>query len=301
MQILGIGTNGHIGFNEPAPALQARTHRVALEAGDAAQPTRVVRRRSGAVPARSAVDGDGDDSSGARRSCCWRPGTAKAACVERLLNGPITTDVAGLVPAAARRRRRRCSTRRRRSRRRRAVSRLRIACSSSPQARLEIFADRLAHGVVGLLQSPERLRQRQPRLLHHDRGLDVPLRALAAARRRRRRSRPVTHDDDAAGAILQLLGSGLHVDHQVAVGLADLDHRDRGQHVEHHLGRGAGLEARRAGDELGADRRRDLQVDEVLQLGARPAGDEDDLGAGLARRGSGRRARTASCRSPRRR
>ncbi len=29
--ILGLGTNGHIGFNEPAPALPARTHRVTLE------------------------------------------------------------------------------------------------------------------------------------------------------------------------------------------------------------------------------------------------------------------------------
>ena len=30
--ILGLGTNGHIGFNEPAPALPARTHRVTLAA-----------------------------------------------------------------------------------------------------------------------------------------------------------------------------------------------------------------------------------------------------------------------------
>ena len=31
LQMLGIGTNGHIGFNEPAAALQARTHRVTLK------------------------------------------------------------------------------------------------------------------------------------------------------------------------------------------------------------------------------------------------------------------------------
>src|SRR5262245_35595644 len=30
IQILGIGTNGHIGFNEPAPGLEARTHLVRL-------------------------------------------------------------------------------------------------------------------------------------------------------------------------------------------------------------------------------------------------------------------------------
>ena len=31
LQILGIGTNGHIGFNEPARELAARTHRVTLK------------------------------------------------------------------------------------------------------------------------------------------------------------------------------------------------------------------------------------------------------------------------------
>src|SRR5947207_11345820 len=32
LQILGIGTNGHIGFNEPAKSLAARSHRVTLRA-----------------------------------------------------------------------------------------------------------------------------------------------------------------------------------------------------------------------------------------------------------------------------
>src|SRR5260370_16723045 len=31
LQLLGIGTNGHIGFNEPARELAARTHRVVLK------------------------------------------------------------------------------------------------------------------------------------------------------------------------------------------------------------------------------------------------------------------------------
>ena len=31
LQVLGIGTNGHIGFNEPARVLQSRTHRVVLK------------------------------------------------------------------------------------------------------------------------------------------------------------------------------------------------------------------------------------------------------------------------------
>ena len=41
---------------------------------------------------------------------------------------------------------------------------------------------------------------------------------------------------DAPGAVLQLLRRGLHVHHQVAVRLADPDHRRRRQHVEHELG-----------------------------------------------------------------
>ena len=72
-------------------------------------------------------------------------------------------------------------------------------------------------------------------LLHDDRGLDVPVRLL---------QQPVGvvvfHSgddvDDAARSVLELFGSGVHVDHQVAVGLADLHHRAGGQHVQHELG-----------------------------------------------------------------
>ena len=62
LQILGLGTNGHIGFNEPARALVARTHCTRL--------TPATRRANAAFfggrvergAARGAVDGDGDDS-----------------------------------------------------------------------------------------------------------------------------------------------------------------------------------------------------------------------------------------------
>ena len=89
--------------------------------------------------------------------------------------------------------------------------------------------------------------------------------------------------DDAAAAILQLLRGRLHVDHQVAVGLADADHRGGGEDVQHHLRRGAGLQARRAGEHFRSDARRDDQVDEVREVRARPARDEDDAQARLAR------------------
>jgi glucosamine-6-phosphate deaminase len=90
IQVLGIGTNGHIGFNEPGPALQSRTHRVRLK-----QET----RRSNAT----LFDGDLDRvptealSMGmatilqARSVILMANGQSKAQCIERVVNGPLTT------------------------------------------------------------------------------------------------------------------------------------------------------------------------------------------------------------------
>ena len=69
IMILGIGVNGHIGFNEPATPFAARTHRVTLDAADARRQRVVVRRRHQRRAARGAVDGDGDDPERASRSC----------------------------------------------------------------------------------------------------------------------------------------------------------------------------------------------------------------------------------------
>lgn len=92
LQIAGIGTNGHIGFNEPARELQSRTHRVTLKAetrrsnaalfgGDAAQvPTQAL-----SMGMASILD--------ARAIVLLATGSAKASCVERLVNGPLTTDL----------------------------------------------------------------------------------------------------------------------------------------------------------------------------------------------------------------
>ena len=143
-----------------------------------------------------------------------------------------------------------------------------VPLKQSPQARLDVLAERLAHRVVRLAQARQRLGVGQAGLLHDDGRLDVPVRHL---------QQPVgivvleAGDDvhDAAGAILELLRSGLHVDHQVAVGLARPDHRAGRQHVQHELGGGAGLESGRTSDDLGADAWGDRQVDERLQLGSR--------------------------------
>ena len=89
LQLLGIGTNGHIGFNEPARALVARTHRVTLKAET---------RRSNA----SLFGGDPERvphealSMGmttilhAARIILIATGKAKARCIDRMASGPIT-------------------------------------------------------------------------------------------------------------------------------------------------------------------------------------------------------------------
>jgi glucosamine-6-phosphate deaminase len=92
IQILGIGTNGHIGFNEPGSQLQSRTHRVTLKAET---------RRSNA----SLFDGDVTRvptealSMGmatilqARAVILLANGHTKAHCIERLVKGPLSTDL----------------------------------------------------------------------------------------------------------------------------------------------------------------------------------------------------------------
>jgi glucosamine-6-phosphate deaminase len=90
LQILGIGTNGHIGFNEPGRTLQPLTHRVTLRAST---------RRSNA----SLFGGDAEKVPGqalsmgmatilhARRIVLIATGKSKAKCVQRMVHGPIDT------------------------------------------------------------------------------------------------------------------------------------------------------------------------------------------------------------------
>ncbi len=88
LQILGIGANGHIGFNEPADGLcatPARTARLQPRAR-ASQ-----RERSSAATGRAypsgAVDGDGDDSSGASEIVLIATGAEKAGVVQAMIEG----------------------------------------------------------------------------------------------------------------------------------------------------------------------------------------------------------------------
>jgi glucosamine-6-phosphate deaminase len=92
LMILGLGANGHIGFNEPADSLQARTHRVRLLepsrqanagffGGDPAQ-----------VPAEAMTMGMGTILK-ARRILLLVTGAEKAPTVGAMINGPVTPQL----------------------------------------------------------------------------------------------------------------------------------------------------------------------------------------------------------------
>lgn len=89
IQLLGIGANGHIGFNEPADELVAQTHRVQL--------TESTRRDNAAlwggdparVPREALTMGMGTLLK-ASALILVATGQRKAQCVERTIHGPVT-------------------------------------------------------------------------------------------------------------------------------------------------------------------------------------------------------------------
>lgn len=90
--VVGIGANGHLGFNEPAARLAAGTHRVKLLPATRRANAYLFGGRAGAVPTHAVSMGMGT-ILGARLVVLLATGTEKAAIVKRALTGPITTRV----------------------------------------------------------------------------------------------------------------------------------------------------------------------------------------------------------------
>ncbi len=90
--VLGLGRNGHVGFNEPAGHLQARTHRVALRPATRRANARLFGGQWRAVPTHGLSMGVGT-ILGARQVILLVTGAAKSRMVARALTGPITTRV----------------------------------------------------------------------------------------------------------------------------------------------------------------------------------------------------------------
>lgn len=92
VQLLGIGTNGHIGFNEPAPVLHARTHKVMLHESSRRANRALFGSDPEAVP-REALSMGMATILNAREIVLLAMGKSKARCIERVVNGAVTTKL----------------------------------------------------------------------------------------------------------------------------------------------------------------------------------------------------------------
>jgi glucosamine-6-phosphate deaminase len=92
LQVLGIGTNGHIGFNEPADGLCAHTHVADLEQQSRAANAQLFGGDWRAVPERALSMGMGT-ILGARNIVLIATGGEKADAVYGMIEGLITTQL----------------------------------------------------------------------------------------------------------------------------------------------------------------------------------------------------------------
>jgi glucosamine-6-phosphate deaminase len=92
LQLLGIGGNGHIGFNEPAAELPSRTHRVALLEATRKASAALFDGDIGHVPRQALTMGVGTILK-AEAVILLAAGDSKAASVERMVRGPMTPQL----------------------------------------------------------------------------------------------------------------------------------------------------------------------------------------------------------------
>ncbi len=95
LQILGIGQNGHIGFNEPGESLTAGTHVVDLAEDTIVANSRFFKTRD-EVPKRALTMGIATIMQ-ARKVVLLASGTAKAFAVSEILKGKITTQIPATI------------------------------------------------------------------------------------------------------------------------------------------------------------------------------------------------------------
>ena len=94
-QALGIGSNGHIGFNEPGTSLSSRTHMTKLSQSTIADNARFFKRREN-MPTKAITMGIGTVLD-AERIVLVANGPKKADAIAKAVEGPITAT----VPASA--------------------------------------------------------------------------------------------------------------------------------------------------------------------------------------------------------
>lgn len=96
LQLLGLGENGHIGFNEPLSALDGRTHVVTLAQATLRQNAGMFGHDMEQVPTRALTMGTGTILD-ARKTLLVVTGAAKAESVAKVIEGPVSA----LVPGSA--------------------------------------------------------------------------------------------------------------------------------------------------------------------------------------------------------
>jgi glucosamine-6-phosphate deaminase len=92
LQILGIGANGHVGFNEPGAWLHARTHRAALAPQTRRANAALFGGDAAEVP-REALSMGMATILQARAIALMATGRGKRRAVQRMVAGPLTTRV----------------------------------------------------------------------------------------------------------------------------------------------------------------------------------------------------------------
>lgn len=95
IQILGIGQNGHIGFNEPGTPLDSLTHVVELTESTINANKRYFDKVED-VPTRAVSMGIGSIMKG-KKMILMAYGEAKSEAIKGMIDGPVTTD----MPASA--------------------------------------------------------------------------------------------------------------------------------------------------------------------------------------------------------
>ena len=88
--VLGLGSNGHIGFNEPGPTLTAPTHLAVLHAATRAASAYLFGDDPARVPERALTIGMGQVLK-ARAVLMIATGASKAGAVAAMTRGPLTT------------------------------------------------------------------------------------------------------------------------------------------------------------------------------------------------------------------
>src|SRR5688572_14603346 len=92
LQLLGIGSNGHVGFNEPGTELQTRTHRVRLAESTRRDNAALFGGEISQVPTQALSIGMGTILA-AGTVVLIATGERKAQCIKGTVHGPLTTHL----------------------------------------------------------------------------------------------------------------------------------------------------------------------------------------------------------------